>query len=294
MKLCDLLRPLMWRFPRQSMAVLGYLGGGYGADPYWKQVRPRFRSYHDRQLDCIVTADLAEWGGRSCYYWGRFFDVTHQAVLRQYLSPGDTYIDIGANVGYQSMYASRLVGPQGKVLSFEPNPPTYSILSGHIAINRLRNCQTFPMALSDAEGEAQLNQLEEHSGTSTLMSSSQALHSVKVRMRRGDDVLRDVEFRGKTFIKIDVEGFELHVLRGLQETLRRVDYVAVEVTPQWISQQGGRAEELYQLMREAGFEPLLSKLHWTMVIFHPRLELIPLKAPLPEQHDVIFVRSSRR
>jgi FkbM family methyltransferase len=290
MKICDMLRPLMRVCPRQSMAALGYLGAGYAHNAQWKDVWPRYRSYFDRQLQCVVTADLAEWGGRSCYYWGRFFDVTHQAVLRKFLAPGDTYIDIGANVGYQSLYASRLVGSGGLVLSFEPNPATYSILAGHVGINRIANCRTFQMALSDTDGEATLSQMEEHSGTSNLRPQSNALHSVAVPVRRGDDVLRDIPFPGKAFLKIDVEGFEQQVLIGLRETLDRIAVAAVEVTPEWIAQQGGSAEQLYRYMEKAGFRALTPKIHWRMGLFALPLQLDPITHPIQEQHDVVFVR----
>lgn len=290
MKLCDLLRPLMRVFPRQSMAILGYLGAGYGHDPQWKTVWPRYRSYFDRELQCIVTADLAEWGGRSCYYWGRFWDVTHQAVLRKFLGPGDTYIDIGANVGYQSLYAARLVGDSGLVLSFEPNPSAYSVLYGHVAINRVRQCRTFRMALSDTAGEAILHQLEEHSGTGTLRPQSQALRSVAVPMQRGDEVLQEIPFVGKAFVKIDVEGFELRALTGLRKTLDRVSAVSVEVTPEWFVQQGGSAEELYRYMQQAGFRALIPQVNWRLGLFGARLQLTPASAPPAEQHDVLFVR----
>jgi FkbM family methyltransferase len=291
MKTCDIVRPLLRVCPRPSMAVLGYLGAGFGADPQWRDVQPRYRSYFDRQLQCIMTSDLVEWGGRACYYWGRFFDVAHQAVLREHLVSGDTYIDIGANIGYQSLYASRLVGPNGQVLSFEPNPPTYAILAGHVAINRIKNCRTFQVALSNTAGEAVLNQLEEHSGTSTLMQTgSKAFRSVSVPMRVGDDILKDIPFSGKAFLKMDVEGFELQALIGLRETLNRVAMVWVEVTPEWLLRQGGSAQELFRYMEQAGFRPFLPTLHWAMGLWGARMELAPLAQPLDQQHDVLFVR----
>lgn len=292
MKLCDVLRPMMRISPRQSMAILGYLGAGYAHDPEWKTVSPRYRSSFDRDLQCIITADLAEWGGRSCYYWGRFFDVTHQAVLRRFLSPGDTYIDIGANVGYQSLYASRLVGPQGQVLSFEPNPSTYPILAAHVAINRISNCRTFQMALGDSPGDAVLSQLEETSGTSTLRAQTRALRSAVVSVARGDDVLRGLDFTGKVFVKIDVEGFEQRVLSGLRATLERAQAVAVEVTPQWLAEQGSSAEELYTFMRVAGFWPLLPKLVRLLGLWTRKLELSPLDRVPRSQHDIVFVKEA--
>src|SRR5262249_2709942 len=146
------------------------------------------------------------------------------------------------------------------------------------------------LALSDAAGEAQLSQLEEHSGTSTLMAHPKAVRSVMIQMRTGDDVLKDIEFSGRVFVKIDVEGFEWQVLGGLRETLPRIAYVAVEVTPQWIEKHGARAEDLYGYMQAAGFRPLVPKLHWRMGLFNPQLELLPVTRPLAGQHDVVFVR----
>jgi FkbM family methyltransferase len=291
MRLCDLLRPLMRVFPRQSIHLLGYLGAGWDHDAKWRNVRPRYRSYFDRDLQCIVSEDLAEWGGRSCYYWGRFFDITHQAVLRRYLAPGDTYIDIGANVGYHSLYAARLAGERGQVLSFEPNPDTYSILSAHVAINRIRNCRTFQMALGDAVGEAVLNQPGAHSGTSTLMPiSGGTLKSITIPVQKGDAALQGIPFVGKVFIKIDVEGFEQRVLEGLRETLNKAAVVAVEVTPEWIERVGGSAEELYRYMREAGFRAFIPEVRWRLMFLGSSLELREAEGIIGGQHDVLFVR----
>jgi FkbM family methyltransferase len=272
------------------MKILGAIGAGYRHDPAWKAVRPRYRSYFDRRINSIVSADVAEWGGRYCYYWGRHFDIPHQAVLRKFLSPGDSYIDIGANVGYHSLYASALVGDTGQVLSFEPNPATFSVLASHIGINRIRNCMLFNMAISSAPGEAFLNQLEEHSGTSTLRAVPSAIRSMVVKIERGDDVLRKIQLSGKAVLKIDVEGFEYHVLQGLGETLQRISIVAVEVTPSWILEQGGSAEQLYDYMRRAGFQSFIPTLRWRMNMFAPTLELSPVDHPLAEQHDVLFIR----
>lgn len=291
MKLCDLLRPLMLACPRPSMAILGLLGAGYGDDPRWKSVQPRYRSYFDRRLQCIMSADLAEWGGRSCYYWGRYSDFAHQSVLRRFLAPGDTYIDIGANIGYHSLFAARIAGTKGLVLSFEPNPATYAVLSAHVAINRLSQCRTYKIALSDTDGEAVLNQLEEHSGTSTFVLPAKApLRSVAVPTKRGDDFLRNIPFSGNAVLKIDVEGFEQRVLNGLRETLERISVAAVEVTPEWLAKLGGSAEEVYRFMREAGFRPLIPEVNWRFGLLGPELKLVETGQPLRTQHDVIFVR----
>ncbi|HEY7837268.1 MAG TPA: FkbM family methyltransferase [Terriglobales bacterium] len=283
--------PLLRLSPRQSLKVLHGLGADWSRDRQWQTVQPRYRSYFDRQLRCVMTADLADWAGRSCYYWGRFFDLTHQAVLRQFLAPGDTYIDIGANIGYQSLYASRLVGPDGLVLSFEPNPATYAVLAGHVAINRIQNCRTFPLALDEQAGEATLAHADRHSGSASLRPLGQpAAGSATVAVRTGDQVLKDIVFPGRAFLKIDVEGFEQRVLLGLRDTLARVSAVAVEITPKWLNQLGGNAEDLHAYMRQAGFRPLVPSLRWRLGLWGAHLELAPRTQPDPEQHDLVFAR----
>lgn len=290
-KAIDILRPILLVFPRPSMRILGYLGAGFAQDAQWKSVKPRYVSYFDRHLQCIMTADRTEWGGRKSYYWGRYYDLTLQSIFRKFVTPGATFIDIGANLGYHSLYAARLVGAEGMVLSFEPNPSTYSILTGHIAINRIRNCKAYEIALSDVSEEQELVQQDDHSGTATLRPLKQAAHTAKVLVRTGDETLHGIPFSGRVLMKIDVEGYELRVLRGLKETLRRVDVVTVEITPEWISNLGGYVTDLYGFMREMGFYAFIPELRWTAKLFFPELMLIPGENTTSKQHDSVFIRA---
>jgi FkbM family methyltransferase len=272
------------------MKLLGYLGAGYGVDENFNTSKHRYRAYWDRNLQALATADLGEYGGRYRYYWGRFPDVTHQAVLRRFLKSGDTYIDIGANLGFQSIYASRLVGEAGRVLSFEPHPETFRLLNAHLAMNGLFRCSTFNMALSDEPGELLLNEHGPHSGTATFLRSGSATRCLPVKVERGDDVLPAMDLPGDIFVKIDVEGFERKVLRGLRRTLSRVKIAAVEVTPEWLSAVGDNAEELYAEMRDLGFQAYRPHLRWKCKMWSPTLEVPQLTSIPPEQHDILFMR----
>ncbi len=282
----------MRRLPRQSGKLLGLLGAGVGADLKWRDVHPRYRTYFDKQLQAVVTTDLSEWGGRSCYYWGRYYDVVHQALLRRILRLGDTYIDIGANLGFHSLFARKLIGPGGTLVSFEPHPRTFALLSAHFAINRIWGTHLFNLALGSEPGTATLHQPEEHSGTSTLRECATSVFSVSVPVETGDRVLEKVPFTGRVVVKIDVEGLESAVLRGIEKTLERVSMVAMEVTPGWLIRQGGSVEELYRYMAGLGFRPIVPSISWKLGLFPGELRFLPAEQVEEWQYDVCFVRDS--
>ena len=78
------------------------------------------------------------------------------AFVRRRLRPGDTFVDVGANVGYVSALASRLVGPRGAVVAIEPSPPVIAALQETLTRNDLTNVRMVAAAVSDREGELPL------------------------------------------------------------------------------------------------------------------------------------------
>src|ERR1700742_4360825 len=78
------------------------------------------------------------------------------AFLRRRLRPGDTFIDVGANVGYMSALASRLVGPHGAVVAIEPAPIASAVLQETVAMNDLTNTRRVTAAVSDRDDELPL------------------------------------------------------------------------------------------------------------------------------------------
>lgn len=145
----------------------------------------------------------------------------HQA-LRYFLRPGFTFVDVGCNKGDFCLVASRLVGPQGRVLAFEPHPENCRWIRKSIARNEYRNIDLYELALSDTSGSAYLH-LGEQSGAHTLLAGHAHRDEgvIAVQTRTLDGLLHEIRFTGPIHaIKIDVEGAEMHVLRGSQKTLR--------------------------------------------------------------------------
>lgn len=145
-------------------------------------------------------------------------------VVRRLISPGDTVVDAGANIGYVSMLLARWVGPRGRVHSFEPVPETFSLLSGNMRRLGLQQVEPHPIALSDQAGTAHMHVPQYEKGGENFYESHLATEppgpgerSVTVRVETLDAVLRD---RPRvTFMKLDVEGHELSALRGAKRIL---------------------------------------------------------------------------
>jgi FkbM family methyltransferase len=168
-------------------------------------------------------------------------------LMRAYLKPGMTFVDVGANLGDYTFVASRLVRG-GKVVAFEPDPSNYSWLSKSIERNRVANVDLRQEALSDRRGQATLF-LGEVSGWHTLKPGqlSGERGAVTVRTTRLDDLVLD----RIDLVKIDVEGAEFEVLQGAKEQLRRHrPIVLVDLHPT----KGADIPGVLRTLRELDFE----------------------------------------
>lgn len=133
------------------------------------------------------------------------------------LGRGDTFVDVGGNNGYYSMLASKVVGPTGRVLAFEPNPAAFSRLLRNRSLNAADNVSARCLALSDRKATASLFLDPDEDGRSTMVSTPRRWQrgptGLAVPTDRLDRILDGVTPR---LVKIDVEGHELPVLRGME------------------------------------------------------------------------------
>jgi FkbM family methyltransferase len=166
------------------------------------------------------------------------------AYIRRNLKPGDYFMDIGANVGYYTMIAAVLVGDRGRVVSFEPEKDNFSRIRHNTDINGFTRCILENMAISDKSGKAVLhiNPLNEggHSLNEFGFYNDSLERWPKEEIERKfpamefeqevacasiDDYMREnsLENPVPTVVKIDVEGFEMNVLKGMKILLMRFD-----------------------------------------------------------------------
>ena len=143
------------------------------------------------------------------------YEPEQTSLFLQQIGPGDVVVDIGAACGYYTLLSSRLVGKAGRVVAFEPDPKNAAYLRRHVSANRLRQAMVLQMALSDNAGKARFGG---GCGTGTGRLCDEGAYDVTVR--RLDDVATQLQL-APTHLKIDVEGAELNVLRGGEQTIRR-------------------------------------------------------------------------
>jgi len=163
--------------------------------------------------DDYLYIDLSD---RMCI--GYFFHGGHpheagtEHFFYKYCKPGFSVMDIGANVGYYTRLASKLVGDGGKVLGFEPLPKAYNLLLKNTC--DLDNTKIYKCGLSSSEGDTNFY-IREAGDTSSLLvaNSNEKVQEIIVSIKKADSFINEME--KVDFVKIDVEGYELEVLLGM-------------------------------------------------------------------------------
>jgi FkbM family methyltransferase len=142
------------------------------------------------------------------------------AIVRARLRPGDTFVDIGAHVGYFSCLAGRLVGPRGLVLAFEPHPRNYELLLANLWRNGLSNVVAFPWAIVDVPGFAELFTEEGNTG-GYLLYEPPGAEQAPVRVRTAAlDKLEAIR-PPLDFVKVDTQGADDLAVRGMTNLIAR-------------------------------------------------------------------------
>lgn len=160
---------------------------------------------------------------REIFFHGQY-EPTEFHYVNDVLKPGMIFIDIGANIGLYSIFASKKVGRSGKVIAIEPSRREYNKLHRNVVINRANNVYTVKRAVSDSNGSAQLQVADEHfSGHNSIGSfihpTTKVVGVETVPTETLDDLIGHLP--AVNLIKIDAEGSELAILRGAVNTLSR-------------------------------------------------------------------------
>lgn len=140
-------------------------------------------------------------------------------IIDSILKKGATFLDIGANIGLMSIFTSKVVGPNGKIIAFEPNPETRKILLENIQLNNISTIEVSPYAIGSKRETGKIyDRWDSNRGSASIVPSNE-------NTGEGYDIeiisLKEYPFESNKIdlIKIDVEGFELEVLKGSADIL---------------------------------------------------------------------------
>jgi len=182
---------------------------------------------------------------------------TDTRILPQLLSEGDTFLDVGANHGSFAIVASKLVGVSGFVLAVEPQPRLAKALGKSLTANALCKFQIHNLAVGDTDGEIELLVPIGTSGSAGIFPEHSATHqynSIKVPLKRFDDLVDWQKFTGKVLLKLDVEGSECAFLSGARQMITSLKpTLIIEVHPTSLSAAGETGDRLKQLLQELGY-----------------------------------------
>lgn len=184
----------------------------------------------------------------------REYEPYESKLVREYLKPGMTVYNIGANLGYYALLASECVGPSGNVFAFEPASENLELLRKTVAENNCSNVEICSKAVSQEAGTASLSISSTNSGDHRLITMSDREH-VEVEVTSVDVFIAEGHAAPGAII-MDVQGAELDVLRGA-ESLLASNAPLVLFTEFWPSGLDERhtngAREMLQLLTDAGF-----------------------------------------
>jgi FkbM family methyltransferase len=171
-----------------------------------------------------------------------------QKAIRRYVSTGDTVYDIGANIGYVSLSFAKRVGPQGRVIAFEPIPQNIDAFRKNIELNGIDHVRLLEFAAAQHAGNAIIRMAENPSTASMVWHcDNPSAVELSVNTISIDELVHGGELAHPTFVKIDVEGAEGSVLLGMRRTIEASRPVLfVECS------EAGR-EQAWQLLMELNY-----------------------------------------
>lgn len=194
-------------------------------------------------------------------YFGTFQPIISE-ILKAYLKPGDTFIDVGANIGYFSLIGAGIVGKTGQVHSFEPVPEYFERLDNFAKINKQYQIKANQLALGDENATTKIfikggSDIGNNTFFPELLGGGKVETTAEVNIIRLDEYIKDNNLKNISLIKIDVEGFEFATLKGLSnyfyDCYKSNSFPAIvcEVVPEIYPKLGCKMEDLFNYM--AGF-----------------------------------------
>jgi len=229
---------------------------------------------------------------RNCYFGVYEKDLLF--YLRSVLRPGDTVVDVGANIGYLSAFIRQLVGPAGAIYCFEPVPDYAALLEA--AVSKVANIHVFRQAVGDREGRVAIKiSGRENTGWNTivpgLMKERTGIRNVEVPLTTLARHLEEWDVPSVRLIKIDVEGAEFLVLKGLAPWLEKGKrpHIITELCPGACVLLGSSTAAIFTLMGGYGYRPFVFSRKGLRRVYAGGVKLQPVRPQeITKTTDVVW------
>ncbi|MCF8002798.1 MAG: FkbM family methyltransferase [Chromatiaceae bacterium] len=208
-----------------------------------------------------MTLDSRNWIDWNVLFRGAF-EPELDVMIEKALPFGGVGVDVGANIGVHTLTMARVVGSEGRVLAFEPNPLIFSCLEANIKLNGMEQIvSAYSSALGDEFAVMQLRIPTQDSregnqmGLASLVALNSPHHLVSVEVQTLDDLVAKAGISQVDFVKIDVQGFECQVLRGMRAILQKYHPAIVFEYELWAWTEGkGSLAQAVGTLKDAGYD----------------------------------------
>lgn len=185
-----------------------------------------------------------------------FHENLSTSLVQKFLKKGMTFVDVGANIGYFTLIAAKCVGTKGRVFSFEPELENFNLLCKNIKINCFTNVSPENLALSDLDGKSLLYKDPNSKGRHSICVSRDDWEPLACKTVRLDTYFKQKRFREAIdFIKIDAEGAELKVLRGMSNLIDpHTTNLLLEFSQKLIVESGENVSNFINFLIQIGYK----------------------------------------
>ena len=226
--------------------------GGTAVSPTCRLINGRYGHFLALRTDSGVAEELASTG---------VWEQGQVDLFSRLVCPGETALDIGANIGHHTVALSKMVGEAGKVIAFEPQMQMFNLLNANIVLNRCQNVLPYKLAVGSSPASLKMGAISyddflpfgslgiQREPTPTSLGES-------VDVVRLDDFLPKLDLAGApvSLMKVDVQAHELFVFQGAKEFLRKVQpSISFEVGPYWMQKAGYDWRDILALLEDLGY-----------------------------------------
>lgn len=246
---------LIYAINKAVVRALGPLGragekGFFGWQKLVSVLGPHLtgRTYYGASLNC----DIHDFIMKRIFFFN-IWEPSVSKAISDILQAGDVFVDVGANIGYDSLLASKLVGDGGQVVAIEANSSIFRQLQDNLARNGVSNVRTIRAAAGDKKGKLTLHGGDAGNQGRTSPLPRRGLQPIEtVQMLPLDEILTEGERARLRLIKIDIEGGELPVLQRLLKTLDLYS-TGLHLIVEMSDEETGAVEAIFKSLVSTGY-----------------------------------------